>query len=283
MNTIPVGAGRLSPVLSETAKLTAFLRRDFLEAWSYRAAFLTDAINLALQALLFFYIGRIVDPSALPTFGGEQVSYFEFVLVGIAVSMVVGVGLFRAAAAFRNEQLMGTLEVLLMTPTTAATIQLGSVVYDVVYVPLRTGLFFVAVALTAEVEINSGGMLPALVTLVFFIPFVWGLGILYAASTVTFKVIGGGGFAVSILTITSGAYFPVSVFPEWLQTLSELNPMTLAIEAMRESLLGDGGWSDVSTALLVLAPSSLATLALGIVAFRAALLRERRRGTLGLY
>jgi hypothetical protein len=59
--------------------------------------------------------------------------------------------------------------------------------------------------------------------------------------------------------------------------------MTLAIEAMRESLLGDGGWSDVSTALLVLAPSSLATLALGIVAFRAALLRERRRGTLGLY
>jgi ABC-2 type transport system permease protein len=283
MNTIPVGAGRLSPVLSETAKLTAFLRRDFLEAWSYRAAFLTDAINLALQALLFFYIGRIVDPSALPTFGGEQVSYFEFVLVGIAVSMVVGVGLFRAAAAFRNEQLMGTLEVLLMTPTTAATIQLGSVVYDVVYVPLRTGLFFVAVALTAEVEINSGGMLPALVTLVFFIPFVWGLGILYAASTVTFKVIGGGGFVVSILTITSGAYFPLSVFPEWLQTLSELNPMTLAIEAMRESLLGDGGWSDVSTALLVLAPSSLATLALGIVAFRAALLRERRRGTLGLY
>jgi ABC-2 type transport system permease protein len=283
MSTVPVGAGRLSPVLSETAKLTAFLRRDFLEAWSYRAAFLTDAINLALQALLFFYIGRIVDPSALPTFGGEQVSYFEFVLVGIAVSMVVGVGLFRAAAAFRNEQLMGTLEVLLMTPTTAATIQLGSVVYDVVYVPLRTGLFFVAVALTAEVEINSGGMLPALVTLVFFIPFVWGLGILYAASTVTFKVIGGGGFVVSILTITSGAYFPLSVFPEWLQTLSELNPMTLAIEAMRESLLGDGGWSDVSTALLVLAPSSLATLALGIVAFRAALLRERRRGTLGLY
>jgi ABC-2 type transport system permease protein len=283
MSTVPVGAGRLSPVLSETAKLTAFLRRDFLEAWSYRAAFLTDAINLALQALLFFYIGRIVDPSALPTFGGEQVSYFEFVLVGIAVSMVVGVGLFRAAAAFRNEQLMGTLEVLLMTPTTAATIQLGSVVYDVVYVPLRTGLFFVAVALTAEVEINTGGMLPALVTLVFFIPFVWGLGILYAASTVTFKVIGGGGFVVSILTITSGAYFPLSVFPEWLQTLSELNPMTLAIEAMRESLLGDGGWSDVSTALLVLAPSSLATLALGIVAFRAALLRERRRGTLGLY
>jgi ABC-2 type transport system permease protein len=282
MNTIPVG-DRLSPVLSEAGKLTAFLRRDFLEAWSYRAAFLTDAINLALQALLFFYIGQIVDPGALPTYGGGQISYFEFVLVGIAISMMVAVGLFRAAAAFRNEQLMGTLEVLLMTPTTAATIQLGSVVYDLVYVPLRTALFFLAVTLAADVEINAGGILPALMILLCFIPFVWGLGILYAASTVTFKVAGGGGFLVSILTMTSGAYFPLSVLPDWLATLSELNPMTLAVEAMRESLLGNGGWSDVGAALLVLAPASLVTLALGIVAFRAALLRERRRGTLGLY
>jgi ABC-2 type transport system permease protein len=282
MTTIPAQAGRLSTVLSEAAKLPAFLRRDFLEAWSYRTAFIADAVNLALQALLFFYVGRLVDPATLPTFGGGRVTYFEFVVVGIAISMVVGVGLFRAAAAFRKEQLMGTLEVLLMTPTSPATIQFGSVIYDLVYVPLRTLLFFLAVTLAADVEINANGILPAVVTLLCFIPFVWGLGILYAASTVTFKV-AGGGFVVSILTLTSGAYFPLSVLPDWVQTLAELNPMTLAVNAMRETLLGDGGWAEAGSALLVLAPASLVTLALGIVAFRAALLRERRRGTLGLY
>ena len=282
MTSAPVRAGRLSTLLSEAVKVPAFLRRDFLEAWSYRTAFISDALNLALQALLFFYISRIVDPQALPTFGGGPITYFEFVVIGIAVSMVVGVGLFRAATAFRKEQLMGTLEVLMMTPTTAATIQFGSVVYDLVYVPLRTALFFLAVTLAADVGINTGGILPALATLLCFIPFVWGLGILYAASTVTFKV-AGGGFAVTILTMTSGAYFPLSVLPDWLATLGELNPMTLAVDAMRESLLGDGGWSAVGTALLILVPASLVTLALGIVAFRAALLRERRRGTLGLY
>ena len=73
------------------------------------------------------------------------------------------------------------------------------------------------------------------------------------------------------------------MLPDWLAALAELNPMTLAVDAMRETLLGDGGWSEVGTALLVLVPASLVTLALGIVAFRAALLRERRRGTLGLY
>ena len=282
MSSFPVPAGRLSIFVSEARKLPAFLRRDFLEAWSYRTAFITDAFNMALQALLFFYIGKIVDPAALPTFGNGEISYFEFVLVGIAISMVVGVGMFRASAAFRNEQLMGTLEVLLMTPTSAATIQVGSVVYDLMYVPLRTGLFFLVATLVADVQINADGILPAVVILLCFIPFVWGLGILYAASTITFKV-AGGGFLVSILMLTSGAYFPLTVLPDWLATLAELNPLTLAVEAMRESLLGDGGWSEVGSALLVLVPASLVTLALGIVAFRAALLREKRRGTLGLY
>jgi ABC-2 type transport system permease protein len=282
MSSVPVPAGRLSIFVSEARKLPAFLRRDFLEAWSYRTAFITDAFNMALQALLFYYIGRIVDPAALPTFGSGEISYFEFVLVGIAISMVVGVGMFRASAAFRNEQLMGTLEVLLMTPTSAATIQVGSVVYDLMYVPLRTGLFFLVATLVADVQINAGGILPAVVILLCFIPFVWGLGILYAASTITFKV-AGGGFLVSILMLTSGAYFPLTVLPDWLATLAELNPLTLAVEAMRESLLGDGGWSEVGSALVVLVPASLVTLVLGIVAFRAALLREKRRGTLGLY
>jgi ABC-2 type transport system permease protein len=282
MTTVPLRTGPLSTARGEIAKLPAFLRRDLLEAWSYRLAFVTDAINMALQAVLFFYIGRIVDPGALPTYAGGQISYFEFVLVGIAISMVVGVGMFRAAAAFRNEQLMGTLEVLLMTPTSSATIQLGSVVYDLLYVPLRTGLFFLAVTLAADVDINTGGILPAVTVLLFFIPFVWGLGILYAASIVTFKV-ATGGFIVSVLTMTSGAYFPLSVLPGWLADVAELNPMSLAVNAMRDTLLGDGGWSDVGGALAVLGPASLLTLAVGILAFRAALLRERRRGTLGLY
>lgn len=282
MSTLSPRAGRLSTALGEAAKLPAFVRRDFLTAWSYRTAFVGDAINMAFQALLFFYIGQIVDPASLPTYGAGEISYFEFVIVGIAVTMVVGVGLFKAAAALRNEQLMGTLEVLLMTPTSTATIQFGSVVYDIVYVPVRTGLFFLAVALAAEVHINGSGILPAVVTLLCFMPFVWGLGILYAASTMTFKV-AGGAFIVSILTMTSGAYFPLDVLPGWVEALAELNPMTLAVDAMRETLLGSGGWAEAGHALAVLVPASLMTLALGIVAFRAAVRRERRRGTLGLY
>ncbi len=273
---------RAQGVAAEFAKISAFLRRDFLQAWSYRAAFVTDAVGLALQTALFFYISKIVDPNVLPTFGGSRVSYLEYVVVGIAMTMLIALGIFRAAAAFRNEQLMGTLEVLLMTPTAPWTIQIGSIVYDLVYIPLRTGLFFVVVALATEVSFDGAGLLPAAVILLAFLPFVWGIGIVYAASSLTFKQTGGG-IAITLLTFTSGAYFPLELFPDWLGAVAEVNPMAVAIDAMRETLLGTAGWSGVSGALLVLVPASLLTLALGIGSFRLALRRERRRGTLGIY
>jgi hypothetical protein len=52
---------------------------------------------------------------------------------------------------------------------------------------------------------------------------------------------------------------------------------------MREPLLGTVDWAETFQRLLVLAPMSAVSLAAGLVAFRLALGRERRRGTLGLY
>jgi hypothetical protein len=88
---------RLHIVGSEAAKLPAFARRNFLEAWSYRMAFIWDIVGLAFQALTFYFIGKMISPTSLPTFGGEQVSYLEFVAVGIAISMFVALALVRAA------------------------------------------------------------------------------------------------------------------------------------------------------------------------------------------
>ncbi len=246
-------------------------------------AFFSDAVGLAFQAVLFFYIGKMVDPDVLPSYGGGDVSYLEFAAVGIAITMLIGVAMFRAANAFRHEQLMGTLEALLMTPTAPSTIQFGAVAYDVVYMPLRTGIFFLVIALAGDVSFNSSGVLPATVTLLLFLPFVWGLGIMFAAATLTFRGGGGAGFAVTLLTISSGAYFPLGLLPDWLTAVAELNPMAIAIDTMRESLLGDASWSKVASGLVVLAPASLVTLALGLGAFRLALRREQRRGTVGLY
>jgi ABC-type polysaccharide/polyol phosphate export permease len=75
----------------------------------------------------------------------------------------------------------------------------------------------------------------------------------------------------------------LELFPAWVESFAAYNPMAIAIEGMRETLLGDAGWSRVATDVLKLLPISFASLLLGIFAFRMALRRERQAGTLGHY
>jgi ABC-2 type transport system permease protein len=276
--------GFLSAFAREAMKLPAFARRDLMISWSYRFAFFSDAFALVIQAFLFYFVGLLVDDQKLPEYGGEPVSYMEFVAIGIAVAAFVSVGLGRISAALRREQMMGTLESMLLTPTSPATIQFGSVVYDLIYVPLRTAAFLAAIVVGFSLDFNASGLVPALLVLLVFVPFVWGLGLVSAAGTLTFR--GGStgvNFGVTLMTLASGAYFPLELLPGWLAAIAVYNPMAIAIEGMREPLLGVVSWAETVEAMLALAPWAAASVTMGAVAFRKALRRERRRGTLGLY
>jgi ABC-2 type transport system permease protein len=275
---------RLSLVVGEARKLPAFMRRDFLVAWSYRMSFVSDIVGLAGQAFVFYFIGQLVDSSKLPRFGGTEVTYLEFAAIGIALGVFIQFGLERVSAAIRGEQLMGTLESLLVTPTARATVQLGSVVFDLVYIPTRTALFLGVIALSFGLHIDPSGILPATVLLLAFIPFVWGLGIASAGAVLTFRR-GSGfvGIGAIALALVSGLYFPLDLLPHWLADAAALNPIALASDGMREALLGGAGWTELAPNLVALVPMSACSLALGITVFRLALRRERRTGTLGLY
>lgn len=284
MSTLELELGRARLLGGELRKIPAFIRRDFLVAWSYRLSFVSDLVGLVGQIVVFYFVGKMVDARHLPTYGGEHVTYLEFAAVGIAVGLFIQLGLDRVSAAMRGEQLMGTLESVLVTPTAPATIQLGSVAFDLVYVPLRTLFFLGGATLAFGLSFSAAGLVPALLLLVAFIPFVWGLGVLTAALLLTFRR-GSGfvGIGVVILGLMSGVYFPLSLLPHWLQVASDANPVAMAIRGMREALLGSATLTDVAPTILTVLPLSAASLAVGILAFRLAVRRERRNGTLGLY
>jgi ABC-2 type transport system permease protein len=277
--TWPAGSLR-----GETAKLAAFLRRDMLVAWSYRMAFFSDLATLVAQMLLFYYIGKLVPADRLPSYGGVQADYIDFVTLGIVINVFVQVALTRTSSAMRQEQLMGTLESLLVTPTAAATVQLGSAVFDLVYMPLRTAVFLAFMVMFVGVDLDPSGILPSIVLLLAFIPCIWGIGIGCAAGILTFKRGAGAiGLGALLLGFTSGAFFPLTLLPEWVQTLAAYNPLAVAVEGLRDALLGGTGWAGVSEDILKLVPMSVIALVTGSILFRLAMRREQRRGTLGLY
>jgi ABC-2 type transport system permease protein len=274
----------MSVLVAEARKIPAFLRRDLLTMLSYRVAFVGDLLAIAVQALTFGFIAKLVDPAALPTYNGVQAGYFEFVMIGVVIATVSGLLLQKVSMAIRQEQMIGTLEALLVTPTHPTTVQAGSAAFDLLFVPIRMGVLLLIVALTLGLDFRADGILPSIVLLGCFVPFVWGLGLMAAGAVVTFKR-GGGviGVAMAVLGLASGAFFPLALLPDWVRAIAEANPVAITIEGTRDALIGGAGWADVGADALTLLPLSAATVFAGVVAFRAALAREYRNGTLGLY
>lgn len=268
----------------ELAKLLAFVRRDVLVLFSYRFAFLADIANLAFQSVTFYFVSLMVNPAAMPEYGGTTASYMAFVGIGIAFGAFMQIGLGRVVSAIRSEQVLGTIESLFMTPTRPLTLQVGLVVYDLLYVPIRTVIFLGIVMGAFGVRFDLGSVAPALAVLLLFIPMVWGLGMLGAGAVLTFRR-GAGivGFVGAAVSVASGAYFPLQLLPDRLATILEATPVAVAFDAARRTLIGGEGWAEIGGALVYLGISAVASLAVGLLAVRAAIERERRMGTLSHY
>jgi ABC-2 type transport system permease protein len=268
----------------ELGKLLAFIRRDLKIALSYRMAVFGGLIAACAQALVFSFVGKLVDPSRLPTFGGTHATYLEFVTIGIGLNMIVLLLVHQLATAIRTEQMIGTLESLLVTPTKPMIIQIGSAAFELVYIPLKMGLFVGLISVLFGLHFHSSGIVPSTVLMLGFLPFLWGLGLLSSAAILTFRrgagVVTTGG---TVLGLASGAFFPLALLPHWLALIAAANPLAIAIHGLREALIGGSGWASIGSDLAILLPFSIAAMAAGVLAFRAALARERRNGTLGLY
>ncbi len=124
----------------------------------------------------------------------------------------------------------------------------------------------------------------SLVLLVFFMPFVWGLGILAAAITLTFRR-GAGivGLAIGALTLVSGLYFPLTLLPNWLETDLGGEPARDRGDRPARRAARRHGLELDRNDILILTPLSIASILVGTIAFKLALTRERRLGTLGAY
>ena len=269
---------------AEAAKLPAFVRRDWKIALSYRAVFVGEALGLAGQIVVFYFIAQLIDPGQLPTYGGKTPTYLAFVVVGLVINLTAGVLLHQVAAQLRQEQLMGTFDALMSTPTSGATLQVGSVAYTLLFVPIRAAILITAIGIGFGLDLQPSGIGPTMLLLVGFLPFTWGIGLASAGIVITFRRgTNATGLLLTMLGLVSGAVFPIALLPPLLQTIAEWNPFALAIDGVREALIGGTGWGPALDAMVRLVPLSLASLGIGILCFKAAIGRERHRGTLGHY
>lgn len=265
------------------AILAAFLRRDLREALTYKFSFLSSMVGILLSSATFYFVAKLV-PRATPSLGPFGGDYFSFAIVGVAFAGLLGMFQEGLAAVVRSAQLSGTLEALLVTPVAVPVILFGSSLYSLVFQIVRTALQLgVALAFFGMSfgRVNAAGVLAVgFLTVVCFLS----VGVLSASFILVYKT--GNPFSWLLGTVSGllgGVVFPVALLPPWIRWISSLLPVTYALDGMRKSLLASVPFSTILPDVAALAAFDALLLPLGLVAFRLAVRKAKKDGTLSHY
>lgn len=264
-------------------QLAAFLRRDLREALTYKFSFVSSLAGIFLSSATFYFVAKLVPPGtpSLDAFGGD---YFSFAVVGVAFSSLLGMFQEGLPSVIRGAQVSGTLEALLVTPASMPTVLFGSSLYSLLFQVFRTALHLgVALAFfgLSLGRVNGPGLLAvSVLTVLCFLS----VGILSASFILVYKT--GNPFAWIFGTVSGlfgGVVFPVSLLPPWIRWISQLLPVTYALNGMRKSLLASATFAEVLPDISALAVFAAVLLPVSLLAFRLAVRKAKKDGTLAHY
>ncbi len=182
------------------------------------------------------------------------------VMTALFSSAFVGFGLC-------DEMREGVVERMTVTPMSRVAMLVGRSMRDVVLL-LGQGLILVGLAVPFGLEINLGGVAIAfaMLALIGFMmsPVSYTLALVLKSEDALAPVVNG--LALPLLLL-SGVMLPMSLAPDWLQTLAKINPLYHAVAAIRALFNASFGDSEILVGLVVLVVLAVATVAMGARSF----------------
>ena len=233
-----------------------------------------------IDLVLYFFISKVVGPIPAADLSGAP-SYFAFAIAGILASLIVASATTEIASKMREEQLTGTLELLVAQPLRGAQLAFGTAAFPFAYAIARVGLYLGIAVVVLNLETTTIDWLGVVVMLLLAGAAFVRSGVLAAAATVVFKR--GGSIvdaAIFAMTFVSGALFPLSVLPGWLEPIGKAMPSRFAYDGLRAALFTGEGWSADALVLLAIA---VVGIPLSVLVFGRALGYAKKRGTLSQY
>jgi len=264
-------------------QMLAFLRKDLLEEMSYRTAFLMQLGGIFLTVSLWYLIARFLRPPAEALPGLPGVPYFAYLLVGVAFYHYLGSALSSFATKLRGEQLTGTLEAMLMTPTPIPVIILSSALWDFVMTSLRV-VVYLGLGTFFGLQLRFDSLVAFFIILVLTILAFSGIGVLSAAFILYLKRGDPINFLISSASaLFGGVFIPNQALPHGLGELGRFLPITYALSGIRKSLLAGTRLHALLPEISALLVFVALLLPLGIIGFSLAVRKAREEGTLAQY
>lgn len=264
--------------------LRAFIVRDFYTEISYRTSFLVNIGTIFFNVLVFYFLSKFINISSNPSLDATNGDYFSFVLIGVAFGNYFGVGMHGFASALRLAQTTGTLEAMMMTPTSVPAIIIGSASWSYVFTTIRVLVYLLLGTLLFGVSFSGANYPAAILGLLLAIIAFASIGIISAGIIMVIKrgdALTGliSGFA----NLVGGVFYPVEILPPGLQFIAKLLPITYALRLMREALLSGASWAELAPDFLALILFCVILIPISLLVFRYAVQMARKEGTLAHY
>lgn len=262
-------------------KIWAFLRRDFLVDVSYRFAFFLQLGGMFFSVAVLYFVSKMVNPQVE---GLNGVAPFPWLVIGMSFQLYFSTALYSFSAKVRNEQVLGTLEAMLVSPTPTSVVIFSSAVWDFVWSGLRVVMYLLfavfVFGVTLHFETVPVLLLGFLLTMLSSV----GIGLLSASFILYFKRGDPINFLLSAGTAFFGnVFFPAKQLPDWIEGVSSVVPIARALNVIRGSLLEGKGFSELSGDLLWLAVVTAICVPAGLLFSRVAIRRAKKEGTLVHY
>jgi ABC-2 type transport system permease protein len=262
-------------------KIWAFLVRDFHSNVSYRFAFVLQMAGMFFAVAVFFYASRMVNPATL---GLDGVDPFPWILVGVAFQLYFSTALYSFAEKVRSEQVMGTLEAMLVSPTPTSVVIFSSTAWDFAWGAVRLVVYLVVAVFVFGVKLNVTSPSALALGVALTLLSSAGIGMLSASFILYFKRGDPINFILSLGTTFFGnVIFPSKVLPHNIQWISSWLPMSWSLQVVRGSLLKGASFGDVAGPIGRLAILTAILVPAGLLGARIAIRKAKREGSLIQY
>ncbi len=209
---------------------------------------------------------------------------FPWMLVGLAFQYYFSTALYSFSSKIRSEQMLGTLEAMLVSPTPTSIVIFSEAAWDFAYGAIRVAVYLLVATLMFGVHLHTNSLGTLAIGVVLTLLSSAGLGILSASFILYFKRGDPINFFLSALTTFFGnVFFPSKLLPGSLQWVSGILPITWSLEVVRGSLLQGKGFTELRHDIVNLALLTIILLPLGLYFSRIAIRKARKEGSLVQY
>ncbi|MBI4834314.1 MAG: ABC transporter permease [Planctomycetes bacterium] len=265
-------------------KIRAYIKKSALNLVSYRFAFALSIFAPIISVVIFFFIDKLFGSQIAPHLAPFGINYFSYVLVGIMAGGFLGGTISALAAQLNDEQMMGTFEALISTPTGIYTIMIAMMSWNFILSIFNIFIYVIAGIFIFGVDFGNINLVSTAVILLISIISFNALGMLSASFIIAFKRGDPVSYLMNIgMEVLGGVFFPITVLPEWVRIFSYIFPITYSIRSLEKAVYQGAAlailWQDV----LILLCISLALIPIASIAIKASLSYARRKGTLVQY